>query len=116
MPAFPFLKSGAITQYPSQQSTRFRSESVEFLDGSRQRYSLYGSGLRRWQIALTLLDDAELNAVVAFVAAQGSTAFAFTDPASGQSIAKCVISGDAAQWTGKGEMQGEAQLVIEELS
>ena len=115
MAAFPTLSTGAVAQYPLGRGVRFQTQAVRFLDGSQQRYRLYGTGLRRWSVQLDLLNDQEFSAVIAFVEQQGSATFAFTDPVTGVSAAKCVIAGDSFDATATGEMRGQATLSIEEI-
>jgi hypothetical protein len=116
MTAFPVLKTGAVAQYPLQGSIRFRTEAVRFLDGSQQKYRIYGGGLRRWSVKLALLDDQELATLIAFADQQGSAPFAFTDPATGQSVSRCVIGADRFQARARGEMQSDAEIAIEEIA
>lgn len=116
MADFPTLKTGAPAQYPLDYGVRFSTQAVRFMDGSQQRFRLYGSGLRRWTLKLDLLDEQELGAVIAFVEQQGSAAFAFTDPATGAVASTCVISGDRLDVTMKGEMRGQTTVVIEEIA
>jgi hypothetical protein len=112
---FPVLKSGALAQYPLDFAVRYATQPVWFLDGSRQRFRLYGAGLRRWTLKLDLLDEAELAAVIAFVEAQGSAPFAFADPITGAAVAKCIIGAHQLDVTMRGEMRGQTTVVIEEI-
>jgi hypothetical protein len=114
MATFPTLKTGAVTQYPAALNTRFQTQSVRFLDGSSQRYRLYGSGLRRWSIGLTQLDESELSAVIAFGEAQGTATFTFTDPDSGASVPNCIISGSVLNAGMQAELNAQSSLTIEE--
>jgi hypothetical protein len=114
MASFPQLKTGAVAQYPFAQNARFQTQSVRFLDGSSQRFRLFGNGLRKWAVNLTQLDEAELSAIIAFGEAQGTGTFTFTDPASGTSVPYCIISGGSLSAGMKGELDGQALLVIEE--
>jgi phage-related protein len=114
MANFPVLKTGAVAQYPLARNARFQTQSVRFLDGSSQRYRLFGNALRSWAVNLTALDEQELSAVIAFGEAQGTATFTFTDPASGASVANCIISGGSLGAGLKGELDGQASLVIEE--
>ena len=116
MTTFPLLKTGAVAQYPLEASVRFSTEAVQFLDGSEQRFKLFSRGLRRWVVRLDLLDDQELGAVIDFVDAVGSMAFAFSDPASGLTAANCVIAGERFDATMTGEMTGQATVVVEEIA
>src|SRR5271166_1175125 len=93
MATFPILKTGAVAQYPLDRGVRFSTQAVRFLDGSRQRFRLIGTGLRRWTLKLALLDEEELGAVIAFVEEQTSATFAFTDPITGDNVAGCIVSG-----------------------
>jgi len=115
MATFPNLKTGVAAQYPLDRSVRFQTQSVKFLDGSQQRYRIQGAGLRRWSISLDLLDEQELASLVAFVEQQGSAAFAFTDPVTGENIAKCVMAGDRFEAFLLDETRAGAKLSIEEI-
>ncbi|HVY93131.1 MAG TPA: hypothetical protein VHA14_10295 [Bryobacteraceae bacterium] len=116
MATFPtLLKTGAIAQFPLARTARFVTQSVQFLDGSRQTYSLNGAGLRRWDLRLALLDEAELAAVAAFAEEIGTGTFSFTDPVSGETAAKCVISGWRVGTSLAGDLDGAATLGIEEV-
>jgi hypothetical protein len=112
---FPTLKTGAPVQYPLQSSTRFRTQSVDFLDGSRQTYSLQGRALRSWAIQLDLLDDQELSAVCDFAAQAGSRTFLFSDPATGEDSIKCILGGNSFELIQKDELRGQTRLLIREV-
>ena len=58
MASFPVLKTGAVAQYPLARSTRYSTQSVQFLDGSQQTFKLYPLPLCRWSIQLNELDEA----------------------------------------------------------
>lgn len=116
MATFPILlKTGAVAQFPLARGTKFVTQSVRFLDGSRQTYSLNGAGLRRWDLRLDQLDEAELGAVTAFAEEIGTGTFSFTDPGTGETAAKCVISGSRLGTSLAGELDGAATLGIEEV-
>jgi hypothetical protein len=112
---FPILKTGAVAQYPLERGVRFSTQAVSFLDGSQQRFRLYGNGLLRWTVKLDLLDEQELGAVIAFVEAVGSAVFAFTDPVTGTLAARCVISGEQFNATMTSETSAQTTVVIEEI-
>src|SRR5580700_3249140 len=116
MATFPTLKTGAIAQYPLPVSTRFATQTVQFLNGTQQTFKLYPGCLRRWSLQLDALDEQELDLFVSFVEAQGGAPFSFTDPVSGQSINNCIISGDQAGAGMTQEIDGQAQFVIEEVA
>jgi hypothetical protein len=115
MPNFPTLKTGAVAQYPLTVNTSYSTQSVRFLDGSRQTFRLYPAGLRRWSVQLDGLDEQELDSFISFVEVQGGDVFTFTDPATGDVVPNCIISGqaDAGMAT---EMSGQTQLMIEEVA
>jgi hypothetical protein len=116
MSAFPTLRTGAVAQYPLDRTVRFRTQSVQFMDGSRQRFRLYRAGLRRWKIRLALLDERELAAVTAFLEQQGSSVFPFTDPVTGDLVSSCIISGGSFDAGSAGEMNANASVEIEEVA
>jgi len=115
MAAFPVLKTGAVAQYPLERAVRYSTQTVRFLDGSRQRFRLQGAPLRRWRLNLDLLDDHELASVIAFIDQQTDTPFAFTDPISGETAPKCVLDADTAAASVMGELNGQSSVVIEEV-
>ena len=116
MASFPTLKTGAVAQYPLQTSSRYASQTVQFLDGSRQRYRLQGSALRQWSIQLDNLDESELAAVLAFIEQGCLAPFSFTDPTTGETAAKCIVAGQKMNAGMKHEENGQATLVIEEIA
>jgi hypothetical protein len=113
---FPQLKTGAVAQYPLERGARFSTQAVQFLDGSRQSFRLYAGALRRWTVKLDLLDEQETAALISFADTQGGDPFAFTDPISGMTAARCVIAGERSEGAMTGEMTGQARLVIEEIA
>jgi hypothetical protein len=115
MPTFPVLKTGAVAQYPLGYGVRFSTAAVRFMDGSLQKFRLYGNGLRRWTIKLDQLDEEELGAVIAFVEQQQSATFSFTDPLTSEVVAECAIAGQQFDATMNQEMNGQTTLVIEEI-
>jgi len=116
MITFPALKTGAVAQYPLERGVRFSTQAVRFLDGSQQRFRMYGNGLRRWTVKLDLLDEQELGAVIDFIEALGSAVFAFIDPVSGTTASNCVISGEQFDATMTGEAKGQTTVMIEEVA
>ena len=115
MATFPVLKTGAVAQYPLDRSIQFQTQTVRFLDGSQQRFRLYRTGLRKWVVTLNQLDEQELSAVRTFVERQGGAAFVFTDPLSGETVARCVIARDSFECGLTTEMRAHATLAIEEI-
>jgi len=115
MANFPILKTGAIAQYPLARGVHYSTQSVRFMDGSRQQFRLQGNGLRRWTVAFSQLDETELGAVIAFVEQQASAAFTFSDPVTGDTVANCAISGEQFTAGMTREMNGQTTLMIEEI-
>lgn len=116
MNSFPTLRTGAIAQYPLERSLRFQTDVVRFLDGSRQRFRLYGTGLRRWKLQLDLLDASELAMVMSFLEQQGSAPFPFTDPVTGEPVGSCIITGPGYEAGAKDEMKTTTTVQIEEVA
>lgn len=116
MLTFPTLKTGSVVQYPIKVAGSFSTEVLQFLGGDEQRYLTTAGTLRTWQIQLTQLDEAELQALEAFfVASSGSFAtFSFIDPVSGTSYPNCFLSGDALHERFTGELRASATLVIQQ--
>jgi len=116
MPTFPTLRTGAVAQYPAARRQRFQNQAVRFVDGTEQRYRDSAGSLRRWEVALDLLDEGEVAAVENFFATAGGSAgaFAFTDPWDGQVYANCSIESDWIDATAQGEMRGVTRLAIVE--
>lgn len=116
MATFPTLKTGASAQYPLARTTRYSTQAVQFLDGSQQTFKLYPAALGRWSIQLDELDEAELNAVISFVEAEGGELFTYVDPTTGASVANCRIAGEAFGASMAREMAAKASIVIEEVA
>jgi hypothetical protein len=116
MATFPtLLKTGAVAQYPLSRAVSLATQSVRFLDGSQQTYQLTGAGLRSWIVSLDLLDESELSAVIAFADEIGTGTFTFTDPLTGETAAKCVVSGTQLETSLVNELHGMTMLGIEEV-
>jgi len=116
MATFPaLLKTGAVAQYPLTRVVSLGTQAVRFLDGSQQTYPLNGTGLRRWQLNLTLLDESEVSAVIAFAEQIGTGTFSFTNPVTGETAAKCVLTGGQLTTSLMDELHGGATLGIEEV-
>ena len=116
MTTFPtLLKTGAIAQYPLGRALGLSTQSVQFLDGSRQTYQIGGAGLRRWVVSLDLLDETELSAIISFAEQTGTGTFSFTNPVTGETAAKCVFSGEQLSTSLLNELDGAVTLGIEEV-
>jgi len=116
MANFPLLKTGAIAQYPTSKSVRFRNQILRFLDGTDQRYRDCTGPLHTWEIRLDKLDEVEMANIEAFFANnEGSFgAFSFTDPWDGQGYTNCSLASDSLSLVSLSEMQGAAVLTIVE--
>ena len=102
---FPHLKSGSTAQYPATRTTQYQNQALRFVDGTEQRYRDCAGPLRRWSIALNLLDESEMGAIEEFfLSNQGAFGrFAFTDPWDGQRYPNCSIETDVLELTLAGE-------------
>ena len=116
MATFPtLLKTGSVAQYPLSRMASLATQSVRFLDGSRQTYQLSGAGLRSWVVKLEELDETELAAVIAFAELIGTGTFSFTNPVTGETAAKCVIAGEQLTTGLANELEGMTTIGIEEV-
>ena len=114
MPTFPTLRTGVVAQYPATRRMRFQNQVMRFVDGSEQRYRDGGKPLRRWEIALDLLDEGEIATLENFFSAVSGLygTFAFTDPWDGQEYSTCSFESDWLEITLQGEMRGTTRLTI----
>jgi hypothetical protein len=94
MANFPFLTSGAVTQYPALIVSGQRVQVIPFLDASDQRYVVQPRALRQWQIRLDLLNENEIQALEAFFIAQSGdySPFNFPDPFSNTTVSNCRLA------------------------
>ncbi|MCU1325538.1 MAG: hypothetical protein JWN34_908 [Bryobacterales bacterium] len=116
MPAFPALKTGAVSQYPATVKICFGpSDAVNFLDGSSQRYSTGPKPLRQWIVRFEQLDAREEAALVEFLQKYHQVAFTFLDPFTGETISRCGLRGSEFIHAVTGELNRAASAVIEEL-
>lgn len=116
MTNFPRLKTGAIAQYPLGRGIEYRTEVLEFTDGSEQRFRLSPRGRRRWQINLTLLDEGELAALTEFFYSRQGRAqvFRFTDPVTEELIENCRFASPDIRLELHGPDDGRCVLEVEE--
>jgi len=116
MAAFPVLKSGAVVQAPFARVVRYATDVVRFCGGDEQRYPLRGRAGRRWMVALSGLDDGELQALSNFYEQHGpyGVSFEFRDPLSGEMFAECVFADAGLDLKLAGAHSGECVLRIEE--
>lgn len=116
MPTFPTLKTGAVAQYPAARELRFQNHGVRFVDGTEQRYRDSAGTLRRWELALELLDEGEVAAIENFVAEVSGSAgtFSFTDPWDGHVYENCSLESDWIDMTASGEIRGGTRIAIVE--
>jgi Conserved hypothetical protein 2217 (DUF2460) len=116
MAEFPTLCSGAVAQYGSEKANRFSTKVCRFLDGGEQRYPLYGSILRQWEIRLDYLADEELSRLESFFIEMAGPAgqFQFTDPLDGLVYPSCSFDGNSLGTEYRAENRGLAKLRIKE--
>lgn len=116
MATFPSLKTGAVAQYPSGLNVSFSTQVIRFLDGKEQRFPSYGTPLRKWSIALSLLDESELETLADFFEEMEGRAgtFTFTDPWSGTVYSSCSFDSDSLALGYQEVARGKTSLVIRE--
>jgi hypothetical protein len=116
MSTFPKLKTGAVAQYPAQQTDWYRNQTLRFLDGATQGYRDSARPLRRWSIRLDQLDETEMAALEQFFSdSEGRYCnFAFTDPWDRTVYPNCSLSSDELDLTWQAEMRGGATLTVTE--
>ena len=115
MPVFPLLKTGAVAQYPLDRTSAYLTGSVQFLNGTVQTFPVYSGPLRKWSIQLANLDESEMDAVISFAEAVEGSVFSFTDPVTGATVQRCIISGDRFDAGMERDLVGTATLTIEEV-
>jgi hypothetical protein len=105
---FPALKTGAVMQYPVRTLLAQNTTVLRFLDGDEQSYLEQPAPLRRWVVALNLIDDTEAAAIEDFFAsAEGRLgSFSFTDPSDGATYDNCSIDDDSLElrWSEEGRI------------
>src|SRR5690349_24531349 len=116
MSEFPRLKTGAITQYPADRSTGYRTHVVSFVDGREQRFGDYCKSLKVWTIRLSLLDKQEVNLLTEFFRNRNGAAgaFSFTDPWDGQVYPNCSFCSDEMPVDLKGYTDHNITVIIRE--
>lgn len=114
MPLFPKLKTGAATQYPATASLESSTHITNFVDGKQQRFRRRADPVRRWDLDLSLLDEAETRMLEQFFVAQRGAAgtFAFEDPLSGEVYESCRFEQDAAEFEASELFQNKGRLRI----
>jgi len=113
---FPILKTGVVAQYPASRSIEYRNQSVRFLDGTEQRFRDSAGPLRRWRISLTLLDEAEREALSQFFQDLNGQFgdFSFTDPWDAHEYSNCSLEDNSIEIRSLAELRGATSLTIVE--
>jgi hypothetical protein len=99
MTAFPRLRSGAVTQYPSRRRLETSTHAAQFVDGSEQRFRMFGAPVKRWHIELHQASEDEVAAVRRFFEQQQGRngSFAFVDPWDGVEYPNCSLEADEVE-------------------
>ena len=107
MATFPSLSSGAVMQYPAAFTSGQKAQVIRFLDGADQRYLTQTRALRKWQIRLNLLTEAEIAQLEQFFFQQKGDygAFDFPDPFTGVAVSNCRFAASefVSEYTGVDE-------------
>jgi|JI10StandDraft_1071094.scaffolds.fasta_scaffold1737789_2 hypothetical protein len=114
MATFPKLKTGAATQYPATASLEGSTQVTRFVDGRQQRFLKRAELVRRWELELSLLDEAEIRMLESFFAGQKGAAgtFEFEDPHSGVVYANCRFEHDQVEFEASELFQNKGRLRI----
>lgn len=101
-------------QYPAQRGLELSTTTLQFVDGSEQRFRNYQAPLHKWVIQLSLLDQSELHQLQEFfrdtVGSAGN--FAFTDPRDGANYPSCSLGSDSMTTALAGEWNGNTSLTV----
>jgi hypothetical protein len=111
---FPVLKTGALAQYPATRTLEYKTDVIEFTDGTEQRYRQRGARVNRWVVRLELLDETEMSRLAEFFNAAAGRAgtFEFKDPWTGAVHTNCSLEIDELTAELAGEMRVGTALVI----
>ncbi len=111
---FPKLKSNAVAQYPFRRQVSYRTQTVQFTDGTGQRYRDAGGPRLQWSIQLEELDESELATIEQFfLANQGAYGvFTFIDPSDGQEYEHCSLTSDSQALVSLAELRGSTTLTV----
>lgn len=114
MPRFPSLKTGAVVQYPARRQIRYRTDVVEFVDGTVQTYRDYPGPLRRWVIQLDALDPLEIRDFDQFFhEVQGAYGrFSFPDPSDQIVYENCSFDTDSVEFEMTDELRGRGVVIV----
>ena len=116
MSTFPTLKTGAVTQYPAQRNVLFSTVTLQFVDGSEQRFRGYSAPFHRWIIQVSLLDQVETQSLQEFFRSSQGRAedFVFIDPWDQTTYASCSLASDGMAAVIAGEWNAQTSLIIQE--
>ena len=114
---FPSLSTGAVTQLPAAKAFQFHTQVLRYCDGSEQRFPVFANAVRRWEINLVKVTEAELSALEEFFRAQKGRfgTFAFTDPWTGNVHAQCAFAHEELRLS-LGPGYGKGRFEIEEVA
>ena len=114
MADFPKLKTGAVTQYPSERHVEYSTRVLSFIGGAEQRWREMRSGGRRWVLCLAQVDETEMNDIAAFFHDQNGRLgrFSFEDPWDGTVFPDCSFDQDdfTVSCAGEGRLSAMVQL------
>ena len=116
MSTFPKLKSGAFAQYPTRQSRIAPTWIGSFLDGTEQRFRLFGEVKRTWILDLELLSEEEICRVQEIwreVAGPIGT-FSFECPFDSTVFPECGFGGSELKSTWDFDARAKTRILIEQ--
>ncbi len=111
MASFPPIASGAVTRYPLRRAIVARTTTIEFLNGSEQRYS-EGRGGHSFRLVLDRLKTADMLTVRTFFESTKGGFDATWDITIGtETIVNCYFESD--EWTATESSEGLWQLSLD---
>lgn len=114
MAAFPLLKTGAVSQYPSSKALEFSTTVLRYVDGSEQRFRTRPAIGHRWLIDLRAVSPEEAGVIRAFVEAHRGRfgTFSFQDPWTGTVYDNCSFDGDSLELNFQTDWRVATEVVI----
>jgi hypothetical protein len=117
MPGYPKLKTGSIAQYPSVRETRYRTRTLQFVDGTEQTYPMSGQPQNAWQFLYSNISDTEARRIQTFVTESKGRhdQFSIENPWTGQVEDNWRLESDVVEFETTAEGRVRTRLpVVEE--
>lgn len=114
MVSFPYLKTGAVAQFPSKKNIDYSTDVLQFVDGKEQRFRSYRSHALKWIISLKDIDEGEVQNIRQFIAEQAGMngTFSFTDPWDGTVYENCSFDSDEVVFQMLSHSSCQTEIII----